>query len=160
MRILIGIILSISIFGACENQEREEKVETLRSDKPSDLIRNPIQSDGTIDSSQLARIAFDHSSYDFGVISQGDSVRHVFTFTNPGKVPLLISDAKSTCGCTVPDWPSKVIKTGEKGEIEVLFDSSEREGRQNKQITITANTIPNQTKLYLRGYVQTEQNQQ
>ncbi len=153
-RILLFLI-ALLLLANCRNGENEQRVTKYRSSNASDLIRNPIQSDGTIDSSNLARIEFDHTSYDFGIIDQGDTIRHVFEFENKGNIPLLISDVRSTCGCTVPQWPKDQIQPGASETIEVLFDSSTKEGNQNKAITVYSNTIPNETKLYLKGYVQT-----
>lgn len=149
----LPFLIALLLFVHCRNGENEERVTKYRSSNASELIRNPIQSDGTIDSSNLARIAFDHTSHDFGIIDHGDSIRHLFAFENNGNIPLLISDVRSTCGCTVPRWPKNRIEAGASDTIEVLFDSSTKEGKQNKAITVYSNTIPNETKLYLKGYV-------
>ena len=92
--------------------------------------------------------------FNFGSVVTGDKVEKDFQFTNEGKVPLLITDARATCGCTVPDWPDTPIAPGEKGVISVVFDTKNKSGRQVKPITITANTYPSTTELRLVGQVE------
>jgi len=66
---------------------------------------------------------------------------------------LIISHAKSTCGCTVPEWPKEPIPVGGAGEIFVKFDTKKKEAYQTKPIFIQANTHPSETTLYLMGKV-------
>ena len=87
--------------------------------------------------------SFAQENHDFGTIAQGDKPQTTFTFTNTGDAPLIISNAQGSCGCTVPDWPRNPIAPGEQGEIKVSFNSSGRQGKNDKQVTLNANTIPN-----------------
>ncbi len=100
-------------------------------------------------------IHFEETSFDFGMIESGEKVKHVYTFTNTGDAPLVISNAKGSCGCTVPYWPNMPILPGESNEIEVQFDSKNKKGKQSKRITITANTSPPQTFLIIKGELYT-----
>ena len=96
---------------------------------------------------------FEKSTQDFGKIKMGDKVNYDFKFTNAGKSPLIITDATATCGCTKPVWPKTPIKPGESGVVHVTFDSAGKNGLQDKQITITANTFPPQNYVHLIGEV-------
>jgi hypothetical protein len=60
----------------------------------------------------LPSIAFEADFHDFGEISEGTVAEHVFTFTNEGDGPLIISNAQGSCGCTVPIWPRNPIAPG------------------------------------------------
>ena len=86
-------------------------------------------------------LTFEKNTHDFGDITQGDRVEKVFTFTNTGNEPLIISDIRVTCGCTVPKWPRQPIMPGEKGEITVGFNSAGKMGKQNKTVTVISNTV-------------------
>src|SRR5690606_17783266 len=119
----------------------------------SDLVHNPVRPDGTIDSSYLPVITWDTVLYDFGEVQEGDIVRHTYSFTNTGTAPLLITQASSTCGCTVPEWPKEPIAPGSSGAITVSFNTAGRPGTQSKPVTIFANTYPNEQKIHIRGYV-------
>lgn len=99
-------------------------------------------------------IEFEETNFDFGTIKQGDKVTHVFKFRNTGNEPLIISNAKATCGCTVPHWPKDPVPPGGTGEIEVVFNSRGKSNKQNKKVTITANTNPPQSFVYLKGFVE------
>lgn len=96
---------------------------------------------------------FDETTYDYGVIDQGEKANHTYKFKNTGSEPLVISNAKGSCGCTVPQWPKEPIPPGGTGEIEVSFDSKGKKGKQTKRVTITANTDPAQTFLTITGNV-------
>lgn len=99
---------------------------------------------------------FEKESHDFGKIKQGDKVSYDFKFTNNGKSPLIITDAVASCGCTTPEWPKTPVKPGESGLIKVVFNSAGKSGLQDKQITITANTVPAQNMVHLIGEVLTK----
>jgi hypothetical protein len=94
----------------------------------------------------LPVITFEEEFHDFGEIQEGQVAEHTFVFTNEGSGPLIISNASGSCGCTVPEWPRQPIAPGQKGQIKVSFNSSNRAGRQDKRVTLTTNAVP-QTKV-------------
>ncbi len=100
-----------------------------------------------------AKIEFEESEFDFGTIESGESVSYVFVFTNTGDIPLIITNAKGSCGCTVPFYPKMPILPGETSEIEVEFNSKGKHGKQSKRVTLTTNADPAQTFLTVRGEV-------
>jgi hypothetical protein len=106
-----------------------------------------------MDTNQLARMVFQEKVFDFGQINEGDIVEHRFKFTNTGKVPLTILNARSSCGCTTPDWPKDPIPPGGTGDIYAKFNSDGRTGDQAKLIMVTANTFPNEISVKLKGFV-------
>ncbi len=155
MRYIHFLILFIFLT-ACANEQESKQGELIVpgvKDDQSGILRHPIRDDGTVDSSNLAIMTFVEEIHDFGIIDEGDVVEYSFVFTNTGKAPLLISHARSTCGCTVPEWPKEAIEPGEKGEIQVRFNSDMRPGDQSKPVTIISNTIPNETTVEIRGFV-------
>ena len=90
-----------------------------------------------------AKIYFAETSFDFGEITQGDKVEHVFEFENTGTEPLILSDVRTTCGCTAPEWPREPVVPGEKSKIKVVFNSTGKMGMQNKVITVMSNAVNN-----------------
>lgn len=99
-------------------------------------------------------VRFDSDRHDFGVIKQQDKVSYVYTFTNTGTQPLNIRDVKASCGCTIPKWPKKPIPPGKTGEIKIVFTAAGKSGPQHKVVTVTANTVPANTRLYLQAYIE------
>jgi hypothetical protein len=87
-----------------------------------------------------AAMEFNEKIHDFGTLNAGDKVETVFTFTNTGKEDLIITEAKGSCGCTIPEYPKTPVKPGEKGTMKVSFNSSGKSGKQHKIVTIKANT--------------------
>lgn len=139
---------------ACKNDNKEEKVQEIRTGGPNaDLIRLPIEADTPVDTSQLAAIEFEEPEFDFGEVKEGATVEHEFVFTNTGRKPLLIYDARSSCGCTVPEWSKDPIPPGGGGVIKAKFDTKEKTGKQKKVILITTNAFPKESKVTLKGYV-------
>jgi len=98
-------------------------------------------------------IEFEEAVFDFGTIESGEKVSHLFTFTNTGDTPLVLINAKGSCGCTVPQWPKEPIAPGEKGQILVEFNSKGKSGAQNKRVTLTCNTDPAMTFVNIKGEV-------
>lgn len=107
----------------------------------------------TVPTGPTTTVQFNESEFDFGTVDQGESVTHLYKFKNTGNEPLIISSAKGSCGCTVPKWPNEPIAPGKEGEILVEFDTKGKSGMQNKKVTITANTNPQQSFIYIKGTV-------
>lgn len=154
-KIFILAIAASFLLIACQAKKTNEKriEEISPGGGVADIIRNPVTAEGPIDTVNVAKMTFASVEYNFGEVSEGKVVEHTFEFTNSGKVPLLISDARSTCGCTVPEWSETPIAPGEKGKIKVRFNTTGKVNEQHKQVTITANTYPSETFVSLLGFV-------
>lgn len=125
------------------------------SKNDTNLINNPAtasNAEGQVPT-ESAKISFKETEFNFGAVTSGDTVRHAFEFTNTGDVPLVIAKASASCGCTVPEYPKDPIAPGATGKIMVVFNTANKLGKQEKTVTVTANTNPNNTELYLRGEV-------
>ena len=81
---------------------------------------------------------FNAEKHDFGKIPQGTPVTTVFEFTNIGKEPLILSDVKPTCGCTIADYTKTPVKSGEKGLIKITYNAA-AVAPFNKTIVVTSN---------------------
>ncbi|WP_339651728.1 DUF1573 domain-containing protein [uncultured Maribacter sp.] len=97
-------------------------------------------------------MSFEKAEHDFGTIEQGTPQETVFKFTNTGNAPLIITDAKSSCGCTVPNPPKDPIAPGETGELRVNFNGS-GQNQVTKTITVTANTEKGSEILRIKAFV-------
>lgn len=149
---IVGMLILVAI--ACQNKPSNEKrIEEINAGGNAELIRNPASADGLTDTTKLAKMTFEEVAFDFGEVKEGEVVTHIFKFKNTGKVPLIISDARSTCGCTIPEWSKEPIQPGESSAITVRFNTQGKADKQKKPVTITANTYPSETKVYLTGVV-------
>lgn len=90
-------------------------------------------------------IQYDQPVFDFGTIDEGEIVKHAYKFKNTGSEPLVISNAKGSCGYTVPTWPKEPVPPGGEAVINVEFNSKGKPGPQSKRVTVTANTTPTET---------------
>ena len=107
-----------------------------------------------IENLKSTSIGFKESSHDFGDVKQDSENIFTFTFTNTGKEPLLIENAKGSCGCTVPEYPKEPIAAGGTGEIKVVYKPGKQKDIQTKSVTVVANTEPTQTVLTIKANVQ------
>lgn len=84
------------------------------------------------------KLVFKTTSIDYGTVANNADPERIFHFTNTGHAPLLITDAKGSCGCTVPDYPHDAIAPGQSASIKVKYDTK-RTGVFTKHITVTSN---------------------
>ena len=88
----------------------------------------------------FAEMTFDKTSHDFGTINDGQAQETMFSYTNTGDTPLVVTDIKSTCGCTVPQgWSRQPLSPGESSQFTVKFNGKGA-NKVSKTVTVTANT--------------------
>ncbi|TCL01867.1 uncharacterized protein DUF1573 [Roseivirga ehrenbergii] len=163
---LLSLVALFFIASSCGNADMEKRLATL--ERRVNQLENGgvVRNNGTLPAQTVvnspeqnlsanAAFKWDQTLYNFGTIQQGEVVNHTFKFTNSGTEPLSIQSASASCGCTVPSYSREPIAPGGTGEIVVRFDSKGKTGQQSPVITIVANTNPKQTRLSLRGFVQT-----
>ncbi|RMB60958.1 DUF1573 domain-containing protein [Dokdonia sinensis] len=140
--ILVLGVLSAMIFTSCKedatSKVKEENVEVAAA-RDAKATEYPVMS-------------FDETEFDFGNIDKGTAVEHKFTFTNTGKAPLVIVDAKSSCGCTVPQYSKDPVAPGETGELLVKYNGSGT-NQVTKTVTIKANTEAGKETIRIKAFV-------
>ena len=112
---------------------------------PAAAESQPVNADGP-------QMTFESDVVDYGVIEQGADPYRFFNFTNTGNAPLVIKNAKGSCGCTVPTYPKEPIAPGASAEIKVRYDTN-RIGRFTKRVTLTTNAGDESKILTIRGEV-------
>jgi hypothetical protein len=93
-----------------------------------------------VEVSKGAKIKFNKEVHDYGTVKYDGDGSCTFEFTNEGNEALVISNAKGSCGCTVPEWPKEPIAPGASASIKVKYDTK-RPGAINKSVTITSNAV-------------------
>ena len=140
--LLVLGVLSAMVFTSCKedaaSKVKNENVEVAAA-RDAQATTYPV-------------IAFDETEFDFGNIAKGTAVEHKFTFTNTGKAPLVIVDAKSSCGCTVPVYTKEPIAPGAKGDLLVKYNGSGA-NQVTKTVTIKANTEKGTETLKIKAFV-------
>jgi hypothetical protein len=108
--------------------------------------------------SKFPVIEFDKTEHDFGEIESRAAVETTFSYTNTGDAPLVITDIKSSCGCTVPqDWSRAPLAPGETGDFSVKFNGS-GSNKITKTITVTANTEKGSEVVKITAFVKPDPN--
>ncbi len=95
---------------------------------------------------QGAKLSLDKEVHNYGKIKKGADGSCYFTITNKGTEPLTITNAKGSCGCTVPSWPKEPIVPGESAKMKVTY-ATNRVGPINKSVTISSNSVDGKVKI-------------
>jgi hypothetical protein len=168
------LIVAAAFLSACSNGDLEKRVTDLErrvaalegggvsKASPNNTSNNTIQPVSETNAAPeqkpegpLPVMEFTEKMHDFGTISEGDVVTKVFKFKNTGEAPLIISNASSSCGCTIPSYPKDTpIAPGESGEIKVQYNSRGKKNQDSKVVRITANTWPTTNNLTIRAFVE------
>lgn len=143
------IITSVAILGMLVSGCNEEATNEVSTD----IVTNPATAESGAGETSMPKMKFETDLYDFGEVSQGEKVAYSYKFTNEGEADLVITSAQGSCGCTVPTWPKEPIKAGESAQIDVVFDSNGKTGKQHKKVTIVANTSPATNVVAITGKV-------
>ncbi len=130
-KIMLLFSLTAFLMMACNNDNPASKI------KDENLKKAQQKRE---EMNKFPKMAFETKEIDFGTHNEGDILDTVFKFTNTGEVPLVITNVKTSCGCTTPYWPKKPIQPGESDVIKVRFNTNHKPGKQTKTITIHANT--------------------
>ena len=135
--ILVTLLVIVGIYSlSCSGNQKEENKQNRTSNTEG-----------------YPKIKFDTTYYDFGTMVQGEQAAFTFKFTNTGAADLVILDAFSTCGCTVPEYSDEPIPAGGEGKVEVIFNSEGKRGLQYKTVTLKLNTEMKQKTLTLKANV-------
>ena len=142
-RSLIALV-SISLITFSCKEKATEKIENANVEAAA--VRDAS-------ANKMAVMSFDKTFHDFGQITQGTPQQTVFTFTNTGDAPLIITDATSSCGCTIPDYPKNTpIAPGQQGQMVVNFNGS-GQNQVTKTINVQANTANGSELLKIQAFV-------
>jgi len=141
---LFALAIAMAFVGVSCKEKASDKI-------VADNIESAVSRD--VAQSKVPVMSFDRTEHDFGTISQGTPQETVFKFTNTGEAPLIITNATSSCGCTVPQYPRNTpIAPGETGELLVKFNGS-GQNQVTKTVTVTANTAKGTETLRIKAFV-------
>ena len=108
--------------------------------------------DAVVKNPNAPEISFDKTVHNYGTIPYNGDGNCKFSFTNTGKEPLILTNVRSSCGCTVPKWPREPILPGHSDVIDVVYKTN-RVGKINKTITVQSNGQTKTVVLRIKGQV-------
>jgi hypothetical protein len=149
-------LLAVVMITACQsgnNDVRDAAREDISAATPQNNIQSAVQTPD-VPTGPLTTMTFAEDRFNFGTVVEGEKVSHTYTFTNTGKEPLILSNARGSCGCTVPKWPRQPIQPGASSDIVVEFNTKNKVGPRSQKVTITSNTNPPESFIYLDGQVE------
>ncbi len=140
--ILLLAVVSVFAFTSCKDNASEKvNEENVAAAESRDA-----------ESGKFPKMEFTETAFDFGTIEGGVPVEHVFKFKNTGEAPLVIVNATSSCGCTVPEYPKEAIAPGESGELLVKYNASGANA-VSKTVTVVANTEAGKETITIKAFV-------
>ena len=142
--LLLILLIAISVV-SCKNEKAADKIK-------AENVEVAAQRDEA--AKNLPIMTFATTEHDFGNIPQGQPVEKVFEFTNTGNAPLIITNATSSCGCTVPEYPKNTpIAPGATGQLLVKYNASGK-NQVSKTVTVTANTEKGSERIVIKAFVE------
>ena len=153
IKVVSCFILS-SILISCDDEKSKKEEAELAGHLSTNLVENPrtLNTDSAA-MNELGRLQFVDTLHNFGPMKEGEIVEYEFEFENKGKKDIIITDAKASCGCTVPTFTDKPVKSGEKGKIKITFNSEGKVGYNEKLTFLTTNGNPSNYNLYIQAEV-------
>ncbi len=137
--LFIGLAFNLA---SCEDKNTSAETVDIDTLGRTDTVAPPLTS-----------IEFVEVVHEFGEMKEGVVAKHTFEFKNTGDKPLVIRNAKASCGCTTPEYPKVPIAPGETGKLVAAYNSDGRPGEFTKTISVEANTNPDITVLTIKGKV-------
>ena len=126
-----------------KDQERMAKERAAKENQTNPQANNP----------NAPVISFDKLEHDYGTLAQHGDGNCEFKFTNDGKEPLILSNVRSSCGCTVPTWPRQPVLPGQSEIIKVKYDTK-RVGTINKSVYVYSNAKQSPITLKIKGKIE------
>lgn len=150
--IFTGFAVSAQTSTSAQSDAQKKEMEQKRKQEQERLQKE--NSSAKINNSNAPVITFDKTVHDYGTMVQHGDGKCEFTFTNDGKEPLILSNVRSSCGCTVPTWPRQPILPGQSEVIKVKYDTK-RLGMINKSIHVYSNAVKSPVTLKIKGKIET-----
>ncbi|MGB1102667.1 MAG: DUF1573 domain-containing protein [Crocinitomicaceae bacterium] len=152
MKKTLVALASLALFACSESGDDSDNGGSIVATTDPVVNSNEFE---VVEEKETTTIEYVETNHDFGDVTYPSENIYTFKFKNTGNKPLIIENAKASCGCTVPNKPDEPILPGEMGEMDVIFRP--KEGQQGsdvtKRVTVTANTDPAQTYLEISANV-------
>lgn len=137
--LLFSTFAFIAFSSVAQNKDSKKSIDAKPVEK---AVMAAPQTTATPDAANMnpdLSMKFNEEDHNFGSVPEGPSVSYDFELKNIGKVPIIISNAHGSCGCTVPTWPKEPILPGKTSKITVTYSTQGRPGQINKTVTVTTN---------------------
>lgn len=156
--ILMICFLTVGLFTQCKADKTDEPAEEVVEEVTTPAAPEKVLTPEEIAKEKLAglpttTVEWEKTTHDFGKIKKGEKQKTSFVVKNTGSNPLVITEAKAGCGCTVPKKPEEPIQPGETGEITVEYNGSGN-GKVTKNVNVILNTETQTQKLTITTEVE------
>ena len=155
MKKLFFIVCALFLMGTISFAQNDKSLNDSKALNDNKALKeNTVQNDVKAANQNGPEITFKEVNHDFGEIQFKGNGSYEFEFVNTGNEPLILTQPKSSCGCTVPEWPKQPILPGESNVIKVTYKNTDRPGNFNKYVTVFSNALVNkEVKLHIKGTV-------
>jgi hypothetical protein len=126
---LIYILIVSSLVFSCKNKEKKAEA------KHEELAKKAMA-----DTGNFTTIQWLDTLYNFGSIKQGEKVTIKFCCKNTGTKPLVLTNVRPGCGCTVAEYSKEAILPNKQGWVTASFDSKKFCGEVHKSVLASSNS--------------------
>ena len=138
---IVALFIGVQFLAAQENAAQPSKetkaIGTTQSAPQSQPVQlSPGAGTLTTQPAEPKNIAWNETTHDFGKVKQNDPTEATFTFKNTGETPVVVTSARSSCGCTVAEYTKEPVKPGATGTVKATYNSA-RVGAFTKTVTVT-----------------------
>ena len=123
------------------------------------LWAQPLMAQDVASSEKEGVFEFQSEIIDYGYVKKNSEGTRQFVFKNIGNAAIVISQVKTSCGCTVVNKPDKPILPGEMSQLTVNY-STNKIGAFSKKISVSSNASEKTKILKIQGTVTNDSNQE
>ena len=152
------LVLLLAVLIGCENKRKvpyeapeDEAGSEMTVRRDTNMGVNTDVISAPIDTANPAMLTFLDTHFNMGTMIEGELKEFKYRFVNTGASPLVIKNAYSGCGCTVPSYDKRPIAPGDSGVIDVVFNSKNKRGKVFKRVVVLANTYPEDANVVTLG---------
>lgn len=147
-------IATLAVFTSCKENAQDK----IKMENEISAIKRDAKIEALMKDRGFPSISFDKTEHNFGEIMNGTPVETTFSYTNTGKSPLVVTDIKSTCGCTVPQgWSKEPLMPGASSQFSVKFNGKGA-NKTSKTITLTTNTQTGREQVRISAFITPDPN--
>lgn len=150
--VFTAFTVSAQVSSSSQSDAQKKEMEQKRMEEQKRL-KEQKKVDAQAENPNAPVIKFDKTVHDYGTMQQHGDGKCEFKFTNEGKEPLILSNVRSSCGCTVPTWPRQPVLPGQSEVIKVKYDTK-RVGMINKSIHVYSNAKVSPLTLKIKGKIE------
>ncbi len=101
---------------------------------------------------EVSHMKWDQKVVNLGKVKLNNPSTATFRFTNNGSSPIIVTDVKASCSCTVAEYTKEPVTPGKSGLVTTQYNASKL-GSFSKTVTVYYNEEGGMETLTIEGEV-------